>query len=306
MIYRTPIVARACAGLGFVVACVVGTSLLLAQVPPSAGPDSSAYVVRGITAPSERRQLSFSTIGVIRKMDVQEGDRVKRGDVLATQDDVVEQERLKAMLLDADVSLTIKAREKQRDVKKNVLERKKQINDSSGGMNTSEVEEAQLDYDLSVIEVAAARRDGESKSAQADVQKARLEQMKLPSPIDGIVLKIDQKAGELADTQKPVLTVIRNDPLNIELRQLSSAQVARLKAGQELPVRYPGGKTWGKAKITLIAPEADARSDTQMIRLTMPNPEQRSTGLPIEVDLGQIADSNQGEAQVEKTADAGR
>lgn len=258
----------------------------LTRILPAAPTDAGAStVVRALTAPSARRELAFNSIGIIAKITVKENDTVKAGQEIARQDDLMEQKRLEAYKLDADVVLNVQAEEKTRDNKKVTLDRKIKINEDSGRMNGSEVEEAQLDYDLSIIKVELAKREGRTKSAQVAMQEARLDQMKLLSPVDGVIEKLNLGEGEVADQGKPVVTVVRNDPLYIQVPQLSTEQVAKLKMGQELDVRYPGDKEWQKAKINFIAPVADAGSGTQSIRLEMTNPTGRSTGLDVEVRI---------------------
>jgi multidrug efflux pump subunit AcrA (membrane-fusion protein) len=108
--------------------------------------------------------------------------------------------------------------------------------------------------------------------------------MTLRSPIDGVVETIDISVGEVTDPQKPVLTVVKNDPLWVEFF-LPTTQSRRLKVGTELQLRYPGDNQWMAAKVIYKAPVADAQSDTQKIRLEMPNQAGHDTGLQVVVKL---------------------
>jgi hypothetical protein len=102
--------------------------------------------------------------------------------------------------------------------------------------------------------------------------------------MDGIVETIDVSVGEVTDPQKPVMTVVKNDPLWIEFH-LPTIQSSKLKLGQQLEVTYPGATQWQAAKIIYKAPVADAASDTQKMRLEMPNPQLIDSGLQVVVRL---------------------
>jgi len=116
--------------------------------------------------------------------------------------------------------------------------------------------------------------------------------MQLASPTDGIVEKVVQTEGEMADINKPSIIIVKNDPLYIDVKTLPTSIVQKLQKGQSLDVKYPGGE-WQPATINFVSPVADARSGTQAIRLEMANPEGRSTGLEVDVKIpSAVAASN--------------
>jgi multidrug resistance efflux pump len=200
------------------------------------------------------------------------------------QDERIEISRLQGLKLDADRTLLIKAKQATLDNKKLVLKRKEESY-KKGATTITEFQEAQLDVTLAEAEVELARHEAETKSADVNLQTTHVELLTLKSPIDGVVKEIIQTEGEVANIDKPSIMVVRNDPLYIEIKTLKTSIVQKLKKGDTLAVRYPGEEDWRPASINLIAPVADARSDTQAIRLEMPNPEARSTGLSIDVKI---------------------
>ncbi|MDB5326483.1 MAG: hypothetical protein JWM57_2052 [Phycisphaerales bacterium] len=260
----------------------------VAQVPAG-----GSMITQGVTQPSRRVELAFSFQGIILKVDVKDGDSVKAGQELMRQDDRIETSRLEGLKLDADRTLLIKAKQATLDNKRLVVKRKE---DSwkKGATTISEYQEAQLDVTLAEAEVELARHEALTKSADVSLQTTHVELLALKAPIDGVVEKVIQTEGEVADIQKPSIVVVKNDPLYIDVKTLKTSIVQKLKKGDTLAVRYPGEEEWKPATINLIAPVADARSDTQAIRLEMPNPDGRSTGLGIDVKIstaGNIADA---------------
>ena len=259
-------------------------SLLISAVCALPAAAQSESFQQGFTQPSARKELAFSFQGIIGHVDVKEGDAVKAGQELMRQDDRIELKRLEGLKLDADRTLLIKAKQATLENKNVELKRKTDLFHNHA-MSESEYLEAQLDVVLATAEVELARHDAEVKLADAGLQAVHVELMTMKSPVDGVVEKIIQSEGEVAEIEKPSIVVVCNDPLWIDVKTLPVSTVQKLRKGDELEVRYPGEETWLKATINLIAPVADARSGTQAIRLQMANPDKRSTGLAMEVKI---------------------
>lgn len=260
-----------------VAACWVAPSIGQTMVP--AGGEE---IIRGVTMPSSRKEMTFAYQGIIGKVSVKEGDHVKHGGTLMKQDDSVEQKRLEGLTLDADQSLMIKAKFATLENKQVELDRKtKLFNDKA--LSESEFLLAKLDVELADAEHELAKHQQKVKVAEQQTQEARVAQMTLYAPLECDVLKIIQSEGEMTDTQKPSIIVVTNNPLHIEVKTVPQATAENLKLGDELDVRYPGKSDWLKAKVIFIAPEADARAGTQTLKLELANPENRRSGSQIDV-----------------------
>lgn len=253
-------------------------SFSVAQVATSA-----EIIEKGITVPSERQELAFRNQGVIDKLNVRDGDVIKAGQVLMQQDDRIEKKRLEALTLEADRSLMIKARLATLENKRVELKRTQEMFDRQA-KSESELLQAKLEVTLAEAEWQLSQHEQKTKEAERDLQALRVEDTKLLAPADGIVERIVQRKGEVADINKPSIIVVKNDPLYIEVKTLSREVVNTLKYGQELDVRYLGGE-WRKATINYIAPQADGRSEQHPIRLQMSNAEGRWTGQSVEVKI---------------------
>jgi hypothetical protein len=117
------------------------------------------------------------------------------------------------------------------------------------------------------------------------------------------VQSVDAHVGEMLDPAKPpVISIVENNPLVVELN-LPTAMSQLLKPGQELQVSYDQ-KTWRNAKVNYLAPMADSSAFMQAVHLNLENPEGKSSGLKIFVQLPpELADAQQ--AADEKTPRAG-
>ena len=259
--------------------------------PPPPSLDATANQFPAITMPSEKRAQNFDLPGVVWKMTVKEGDTVKKGDVLAEQNTEPDKAHLASLEVqsktsDLEMQAAVATLEKdQVDLsrKENLLRTK--------SISQGEVDEARLQVKIDGYKKEAAA-EGKNK-AEADIaeEKARIEQKMLRAKIDGVISEINTREGELAnnDTQHPTVTVVKNDPLYVEV-WLPAPLVTKLKADglkTVLQVQYvdeQNGK-WRDAKIHFVRPQADAQSNMEYVQLEMPNPEGRSSGLQVSVRM---------------------
>jgi RND family efflux transporter MFP subunit len=277
-----------CIAASAVIASLTATTSILHAEPPTeqTGGTPAPASITAITQPSERHKLSFPAAGVIIQRPVKEGDSVKEGDVVLAQDDFLEQKELEKAQLEANSNAKLEAAKADYNAKKHIYERKKKTFDT-GGANLQEVEDAELDMILREKQINVAQDDVNEAKIKAEQEAKKVKDMKLTSPIDGVVEKIELEVGEMADPQKPegACWVVKNDPLFVEIRDLSSRQVGHLKLGDKLQVKYPEETDWHEAAVTFRAPVVDAASDTQLVKLTLPNPDHRDSGLQIQVQL---------------------
>jgi cobalt-zinc-cadmium efflux system membrane fusion protein len=239
-----------------------------------------------ITQPSERHKLTFPAPGIVLTIPVKEGDAVKQGTVVMQEDDYLELKELEKAKLEAASGAKVEAAEADYNAKKHIYDSKKKTYEQ-GGANLQEVEDAELDMVLREKQIKVAQEDLDEAKIKAEQEAKKVQDMKLTSPVDGIVEKMEVEIGEMADPQKPdgAVWVVKNDPLFVEIRDLSSAQVAHLHIGDKLQVKYPDETDWHEAAVTFRAPVVDAASDTQLVKLTLPNPTNRDAGLQIQVQL---------------------
>jgi RND family efflux transporter MFP subunit len=243
----------------------------------------------GHTAPVEKRDQNFDVPGVVAKVLVKEGDSVKAGQLIAQQDTSADEAHLSSVELVASSELEVKAEEAQLEKDKVDLERKGELIKQQA-IAPSEYEEAKLAVTIDSLKVNHAKEDRQKAQYDVAEQKAKIHQKQLVATVDGVVSQISTHEGELADTQHPAITIVKNEVLYVEV-DLPADVVNRLKiVGLKTPlqVRYvdEGDKAaWHGASIHFIKPEADPQSNYEHVQLEMPNPELRSAGLQVKVKL---------------------
>jgi RND family efflux transporter MFP subunit len=273
-------------------ALLAGLSLAGLSMAASAADDSTASLnntFQGHTAPIERRAQNFDVPGVIDKILVKEGEAVKAGQLIAQQNTSVDEAQLKAAQLIANSTLEVEAEEAQLKADAIDFERKKQLF-AQHSISPSEYDDAEVKVTIDALKVKHAKENREKATYDVAATEAKIHQKQMFARTDGVISEIATHEGELADTQHPAITVVKNDVVYVEV-DLPADVVSRLKAsGMKTPlkVRYvdEGEKgAWHDATVHFIKPEADPQSNFEHVQLEMPNPEMRSEGLQVTVKL---------------------
>ena len=248
----------------------------------------------GFTKPSEERNLSFSLPGKVVEVKVKEGQVVKKGELLAVQEDAVEQKELiKAEIGILSAEIEIDAEKKELAKSKVDLVRKEKLR-KTNGVSQADLEEAQLQVDIGGLKVKHAEEAKKEAEALAAAQDEKIKQKRLYSTIDGIVERINTHEGEMSGNNDPkypgAMYIVQNDPIYVEV-DLPNSLAQGLRLQQKLDVRYAADGKWVPAEIVLFPSVADKGSNTQKVRLQMANPDHRPAGLPVEVKVGETVAS---------------
>jgi RND family efflux transporter MFP subunit len=244
---------------------------------------------RSFTKPSDERAFNFSAPGLVMKVNVKDGEAVKAGQVLAEQDVSIETANKATYEIEANSAVEEEYARADAELKKVELARKDELFKKKNA-TFLEVEEARLNVKRAEASVKLATQKRETARAQAAVEQAKIDLKRIISPIDGVVQKLDTHAGEIAasggsEREKPAVRVVRNDPLWIDVN-FPANQAQKLKPGQKLQVRYETEQDkWNTAEVLFLNPMVRTGSQTRIVRLVMPNPEDRPAGLEVYVKL---------------------
>jgi len=265
---------------GIAVACVIVLAYGFARADNAAAP---GILEAGTTKPYTHAKPNVSQYGTVMKMPVVEGQFIKQGDILLQQDDREERAELARLQLEANSNVRVEASDADLKIKQVQLDRAEELFRTHNA-SRFEVEEAKSKVIAADAQAKIARLELEKAKQEAIRQAAKVDKMTIKSPVTGRVEAIDVTVGDITDPQKPVMTLVQNDPLKVEFF-LPVGQAARLKMDQVLQVRYPSEDKWMDAVVKFKSPMADAASGKQKIGLEMKNPEGRDSGMEVQVRL---------------------
>ena len=205
---------------------------------------SAAEALRavGVLAPADEVRLAFKTGGMIRSINVEQGDRVRRGQLLAT-------------LADDEVASAVAQAQALSDKAARDLERGR-------ALLADEVATREQVEDLETARSVAAAG---LRSALFNARHARIE-----APGDGVVQRRLAEPDELVAAGQPVLVVGNTGGGWIVRAALSDRDVVRVRAGTKAEVTldaFPGRKF--AATVTEIAAAADPQTGTYELKLAV-------------------------------------
>ncbi|HEU4400877.1 MAG TPA: efflux RND transporter periplasmic adaptor subunit [Candidatus Polarisedimenticolia bacterium] len=246
------------------------TPVRVQALAPAAGGAGVRYSAS--LSPREQVNLSFKVSGYLREIlqvrgidgrprDVQEGDRVERGTVLARvrEDDYTERvNQARSQVVEAQASN---------------LQAKQDFDRAQALYNTQSMTKTDYDAAQARFDVTQARVDG--AKAQFVQAQVALGDCALTTPITGVVLSANVKAGELA-VPGTVGFVVADTTWVKAVFGVSDIMLPDLKPGGALSVRteaLPEVELHGR--ITRIAPSADPKSRVFEVELSIPNPDGR-------------------------------
>lgn len=251
-----------------------GTSL-------AAGAVNERNIQPAFTLPLKEYKISFPGMGVIKEVKVREGDVVKKGDVLMKQDDSEDQAELRILELDVN-EIPIKAAQAKLKVAESEFKSKSNLR-NTGAFNQLEVERAEAERDVAQAQLDQAKQELEQKKAKRDKQRTHVANMTLKADVSGVVKELINDLGSNVDPTRPVLTIVDNSTLLVQV-QVPAIASLQLKKGDKLRVSYDK-KNWRDAEVAFMDPQADAQSGMRMVRLELPNPQGEPSGLQAFVEL---------------------
>ena len=204
---------------------------------------ASGPSITGSVQPERRADLRAEISSVVMQVIKQNGDPVRRGDLLVRLDDTAIRESLAAA--EASTRAATQAFEQA----KRQLERSTTLR-QSGMVSTAALEDAETRRNAAQSELEGAK----SRVAQARQQLTRTE---VRAPFDGLVSDRKVSAGDTAQIGKELLKVI--DPASMRIEGLVSADnIGAIKAGQSVRVRINGyGDQDFNGKVRRVNPSAN-------------------------------------------------
>jgi membrane fusion protein, multidrug efflux system len=213
----------------------------VAVVRPPRVQHARAIRISGHTEPEKRAILAVRVMGVIKELNVKEGEHVNRGDLVMRLD---AEDKLAAI---QTAEVLVAQRQAQADAAEQLVK----------GGNAPKLQADQARSDL-----AAAQ-------AQLETAKAELARMEIYAPFNGVIDRVPVERGSAIMAGAEVATLINLDPL-LAIGEVSERDMGYLKLGSEADVRLVDGKIV-KGTLRYIRRDASATTRTYPIEVAIPN-----------------------------------
>jgi RND family efflux transporter MFP subunit len=215
--------------------------------------------------------------GLIERVNVDRGDRVRKGQELVVLDTSVERAQAAIARQRAQMDGAVRSGESRVDFSSKKYERAQNLHGQSY-LSAQARDEAATEKRLAESELREAHDNRKLAALELQRQLEIIRLKTIRSPISGIVVERMQHPGELAEAgvgRKPILKLAEIEVLHVEVL-LPAAAYGSVKHGMEVevvPEISPG--TRHVATVKVIDQLLDAASGTFGVRLELPNKQQR-------------------------------
>lgn len=211
----------------------------------------------GTVEPQYGASISPLISGRVEQILVGDGDKIKKGQVLATLDSNVEEAKLKE--LKANYKFLTSELTRKEDLR------------NRGFYSDSEYERAVNEYNIA--------------KAQVEYQEELIDRMKIKSPIDGIVIREDLDVGEYIKPDSEIFWVGQEHPLIITV-DVDEEDIPLIKLGQTALIKSDAFINKAiEGKVYKITPMGDAIDKNFRVRVGLPKDSGLMIGMTTEVNI---------------------
>ncbi|HEY1890465.1 MAG TPA: efflux RND transporter periplasmic adaptor subunit [Steroidobacteraceae bacterium] len=234
-----------------------GSVPLVSVVTPGVQPVATDVTFTGTVEARHELPIGNSgDTGRIVAVDVQVGDQVRRGQVLAQLDDSVlapQVAQLSAALDQARAQAALSAAEYRRGVAAG----------PAGGLSAQDIEKL---HAASIMDEANIK----VVSAQVAVMRAKLALTRIVAPVDGLVLTRNAEVGQIAGSGGPALFQLEDAGQVEMIGQVAEQDMANLEVGQSAAVYLIGNPQPFVGRIWLLGAVIDSQSRLGEVRIALP------------------------------------
>ena len=250
-----------------------------------AAPVWAAQPMGCLIEPERVADVGSQVVGVIESMDVERGDMVKKGQVLATLRADVERASVVVASSRAEAQADLQAAAASISFNQQRLTRAEELFGKKF-ISQQALDQTRTETELAEQKLAQAKEQRRVLHRERELASAQLSQRTIRSPIDGIVAERYLSPGERIE-DKPLVRVAKVDPLRVQV-VVPTAFFGKIHLGStakvipELPDTQPI-----VARVTLVDKVIDAASNTFRVQLELPNPDLAlPAGLRCKTDFG--------------------
>jgi len=215
------------------------------EVATGGGASSTASFV-GVVEEREATAVSFTSMGVVKRVLVSEGQAVSRGQLLAVMDDT----QARNLLAGARAAMT---------QAEDALARYKMLHDNG---SLPEVQWVEIQS-----KVAQAR-------SQLEVAKKNVADCRLVAPVGGIVGRRQTGPGETALPSQAVVTILDVSTVKVKV-SVPEAEIGRIGAHTPTDIYVEAAGKHARGSLIEKGIEADALTHTYDVRISVPNADRR-------------------------------
>ncbi len=218
-------------------------------------------------------ELGTAVTGVIGAIEVDRGDTVRRGQVVATLRDSVERAQMDVARMRVQIEADIRAARASLVLAEDRLTRARNLN-AQKFISPQALTQSEAEARVAREKLRQAQDIQKVSQRELDLAEARVAERVLRSPFDGVVTDRYLGVGERME-DKALMRIAKLDPLRVEV-VLPNQLYGSVAVGAEVDITpdLPGLGTL-HGTVDRVDRVIDAASNTFRARLLLPNPDYR-------------------------------
>jgi len=257
---------------------------------------------------AETAYLSFQVPGQVSKVFVEEGQAVRKGQVLAQLDVRDYEYRVNAATSQSGAAAATMQKADAGVRKQELAQAKVDLDRTEdeykrlkalyerGSLAPNDYKKIEAAYlaarerysmaqeGARVEDKLAAKETFHGAKAQESIARKALADTRLTAPFAGVIVKKDVEVGMLAGTTRPVFVLMNLQPAKV-IVGVPEAEIGKVRVGQKATVQIPSldGREF-QGQVETIGYAADPAARTFNVKITVPNPK-------LELRAGMVAES---------------
>ncbi|HIE35459.1 MAG TPA: efflux RND transporter periplasmic adaptor subunit [Campylobacterales bacterium] len=224
----------------------------------------------GTIISDDTKMVASRFMGFVKKVYVDEGDYVKKGQLLYTIDSKeIDLAKSQVELMIQQATLAVQMNENMLNNVKLNYERHKRLF-KKGMVAKYELENMELMYKNSKDMVKIAKKQLAQARAKLKEVLHQYEYLKLKAPNDAVVIQKNIKEGQIAIPGMPAMIITSLDDLKV-LVEISESNLKNIKIGKVVEVFIPSLDIKTKGRISSIIPVSNPMTHKFKVKISLDN-----------------------------------
>lgn len=198
--------------------------------------------VRGTVQSRNNVLISAETPAAVQTVHVVEGQEVKKGQLLVTQDSEIIKKNIKELESSLELATTMFGRQEK-------------------------LWEQNIGTEVQYLE---SKNRKESLELKLSTTKSQLSKTKIRAPFEGVVDKIDIRVGEMTQPGFPIIRLVSMSRMYIKA-DVSESFVGKFKKGQDVDVYFPSTDAKVKSKVKALGLVINPNNRTFELEVSIPD-----------------------------------
>ncbi len=216
--------------------------ILVAAMVPGKKPFQHMVQFRGSVKSRKDVMISAETMGAVNAVNVREGDRVSKGQLLVSLDGDI----LKSSLDEAKTQL---------ELAEVMFERQKKLWDQKIGTE---------------IQYLQAKSNYQSLKSRKETLEAQLDQTRIRAPFSGIIDEVNVKLGEMVQPGMQLMRLVNPSEMHI-MADVSEDYLGKFKKGDRVKIEFPNENKTFESKVISVGNVLNQNNRTFNLEVSLPN-----------------------------------